>query len=161
MQDPFFPLERVTNEIPPLLRGEKLMKHPLPFGERDRVRGKLRILHLVSCIVFFSSCSLWFRYSDFCIFQPPLFDIYFKNIICYDSYLKRRTYQIRCYHRFMRKNLSKIGKTEKTTTVLPDSQYCENGIDPSLIQWMLSLTPTERLQVLQNTIRSIIKLRGD
>ena len=61
----------------------------------------------------------------------------------------------------MRKNLSKIGKTEKTTTVLPDSQYCENGIDPSLIQWMLSLTPTERLQVLQNTIRSIIKLRGD
>ena len=61
----------------------------------------------------------------------------------------------------MRKNPSKLGKTAKTATVLPDSQYCEDGIDPSLIKWMLSLTPTERLQVLQNTIRSIIKLRGD
>ena len=61
----------------------------------------------------------------------------------------------------MRKNLSKWGKTGKTPAILPDSQYCEDDIDPSLIQWMLSLTPTERLQVLQNTIRSIIKLRGD
>ena len=61
----------------------------------------------------------------------------------------------------MRKNLSKLGKKAKTPAVLSDSQYYEYGIDPSLIQWMLSLTPTERLQVLQNTIRSIIKLRGD
>ena len=68
---------------------------------------------------------------------------------------------MRCNNRFMRKNLSKLGKTAKTPIVLPDLQYCQDGIDPSLIQWMLSLTPTERLQVLQNTIRSIIKLRGD
>ena len=39
--------------------------------------------------------------------------------------------------------------------------YSKDGVDLSLIQWMLSFTPTERLQILQNTIRSIIKLRGD
>lgn len=61
----------------------------------------------------------------------------------------------------MKQNQAKLKKAGKTSAVLPDSQYGEDGVDLSLIQWMLSLTPTERLQILQNTIRSIIKLRGD
>ena len=34
-----------------------------------------------------------------------------------------------------------------------------DGVDVSLIQWMLSLTPLERLQVLQQAVNSINKLR--
>lgn len=61
----------------------------------------------------------------------------------------------------MKLNQAKREKAAKTSVVLPDSQYGKDGVDLSLIQWMLSLTPTERLQILQNTICSIIKLRGD
>ena len=38
--------------------------------------------------------------------------------------------------------------------------YSEDGVDLSLIRWMLSMTPTERLQTLQQNIRSIMRLRG-
>jgi hypothetical protein len=31
-----------------------------------------------------------------------------------------------------------------------DFPYDENGVDVSLVRWMLSLTPTERLQALQS-----------
>ena len=37
----------------------------------------------------------------------------------------------------------------------------KDGVDLSLIQWMLSFTPTERLQILQQHIRTIMRLRGD
>jgi hypothetical protein len=36
----------------------------------------------------------------------------------------------------------------------------EEGVDLTLVRWMLSLTPAERLQVLQSSIRSLEKLRG-
>lgn len=39
--------------------------------------------------------------------------------------------------------------------------HSEDGVDLTLIRWMLSLTPAERLKVLQQTIRSIMRLRGD
>jgi hypothetical protein len=39
--------------------------------------------------------------------------------------------------------------------------YSEDGVDLTLIRWMLSLTPAERLQVLQDTIRSIKELRNE
>ena len=39
--------------------------------------------------------------------------------------------------------------------------YSEDGVDLTLIRWMLSLTPAERLEVLQNTVASILRLRGD
>jgi hypothetical protein len=32
-------------------------------------------------------------------------------------------------------------------------------VDLTLIRWMLSLTPRERLETLQNTVRSILRLR--
>jgi len=34
----------------------------------------------------------------------------------------------------------------------------KTGVDVTLIRWMLSLTPTERLQVLQQHIQSVRKL---
>ena len=37
----------------------------------------------------------------------------------------------------------------------------DDGIDVSLIRWMLSLSPAERLQVLQQQVRNILKIRAD
>jgi hypothetical protein len=34
------------------------------------------------------------------------------------------------------------------------------GIDPSLVRWMLSLSPAERLEVLQGFADSVWELRG-
>jgi hypothetical protein len=42
-----------------------------------------------------------------------------------------------------------------------NSLRSEDGVDLTLIRWMLSLTPTERLQVLQQNVRSIMRLRGE
>ena len=36
----------------------------------------------------------------------------------------------------------------------------EDGVDVSLIRWMLSLTPAERLQVLQRNVQSILEIRA-
>ncbi len=38
--------------------------------------------------------------------------------------------------------------------------HSEDGVDLTLIRWMLSLTPAERLQVLQGHVRSVLKLRN-
>jgi len=38
--------------------------------------------------------------------------------------------------------------------------HSPEGVDLTLIRWMLSLTPAERLQVLQNAVRSILKMRA-
>ncbi|MBK8229966.1 MAG: hypothetical protein IPK72_05115 [Candidatus Eisenbacteria bacterium] len=36
----------------------------------------------------------------------------------------------------------------------------DDGVDVTLIRWMLTLSPLERLQVLQRTIRSLERLRS-
>ncbi len=36
----------------------------------------------------------------------------------------------------------------------------DDGVDVSLIRWMLSLTPRERLEVLQAHVRATLELRG-
>ena len=36
----------------------------------------------------------------------------------------------------------------------------ENGVDLTLIRSMLSMTPAERLQFLQNAVRSILRMRA-
>lgn len=41
----------------------------------------------------------------------------------------------------------------------PAPAFSEDGVDLTLIRWMLSLTPAQRLQVLQNNVRSILRLR--
>ena len=37
--------------------------------------------------------------------------------------------------------------------------HSEDGVDLTLIRWMLSLTPLERLQVLQQHLNAIVRLR--
>ncbi|MFQ5686801.1 MAG: hypothetical protein ACE5GV_09090 [Candidatus Scalindua sp.] len=38
--------------------------------------------------------------------------------------------------------------------------HYEDGVDITLIRWMLSMTPAERLQTLQQNVRSIMRLRN-
>lgn len=42
-----------------------------------------------------------------------------------------------------------------------EKTHSEDGVDLTLIRWMLSLTPAERLQMLQHNIESIMRLRGE
>ena len=37
----------------------------------------------------------------------------------------------------------------------------EDGVDLTVIRWMLSLTPAERLQALQQHVEAILRLRGE
>ena len=37
----------------------------------------------------------------------------------------------------------------------------EDGVDLTLIRWMLSLTPAQRLDVLQEHVRTILRMRGE
>jgi hypothetical protein len=37
--------------------------------------------------------------------------------------------------------------------------YSEDGVDLTLIRWMLSLTPRERLEVMQQSVQSIMRMR--
>jgi hypothetical protein len=37
--------------------------------------------------------------------------------------------------------------------------HSRDGVDLTLIRWMLSLTPGQRLQVLQENVRTILKMR--
>jgi len=44
-------------------------------------------------------------------------------------------------------------------TEAPQPEYSEDGIDLSLIRWMLSLTPRERLEFLEDRINDILTIR--
>ncbi len=46
------------------------------------------------------------------------------------------------------------GSRRKRPTHSPD------GVDLTLIRWMLSLTPAERLQVLQRNMNALVRLRN-
>jgi hypothetical protein len=39
--------------------------------------------------------------------------------------------------------------------------HSKDGVDLTLIRWMLSLTPAERLDVLQRTVSSILSIRDN
>jgi len=47
---------------------------------------------------------------------------------------------------------------ESTELVMPEC--IEDGVDLTLIRWMLSLTPGERLAVLQDQVDSLLILRA-
>ncbi len=47
--------------------------------------------------------------------------------------------------------------TEDERATIPD--YSPEGVDRSLVRWMLSLTPLERLQWLEDRINGIVALR--
>ena len=39
------------------------------------------------------------------------------------------------------------------------TEYSEDGVDLTLIRWMLSLTPAERLEFLEQHVNSILAIR--
>lgn len=41
----------------------------------------------------------------------------------------------------------------------PPPEYSEDGVDLTLIRWMLSLTPAERLEFLEDHINSVLEIR--
>ena len=51
-------------------------------------------------------------------------------------------------------------RSEKAASVEDEPTYSDDGVDLTLIRWMLSMTPTQRLETLQQTIWSIARLRG-
>lgn len=54
-------------------------------------------------------------------------------------------------------------KTQQKEIVLKESEptHSKDGVDLTLIRWMLSMTPAERLQTLQHNVQAILRLRGD
>ena len=51
-------------------------------------------------------------------------------------------------------------RSEGISSMENEREYSEDGIDLTLIRWMLSLTPSERLQVLRRHLNAILKLRA-
>ena len=60
----------------------------------------------------------------------------------------------------MRRKSLQASVTNNSLSAQENFPYSNDGVDITLIQWMLSLSPTERLQVLQQHVRSIMRLRG-
>jgi hypothetical protein len=50
-------------------------------------------------------------------------------------------------------------KTDRTSDFEDSRVDYEDGVDLSLIRWMLTLTPAERLDVLQSSVDSILRMR--
>lgn len=42
----------------------------------------------------------------------------------------------------------------------PEPDYSEEGVDLSLIRWMLSLTPSERLDLVEGHVNDILAIRA-
>ena len=60
----------------------------------------------------------------------------------------------------MKENKLKNPLSEEPSPSGITKTYTKDGVDLSLIRWMLSMTPTQRLQTLQKNIRSVMGLRG-
>jgi hypothetical protein len=65
----------------------------------------------------------------------------------------------------MRSQLRDMVGTGGATTTEPrrnpdySAEYGDDGVDLTLIRWMLSLTPVERLEVLQGQVNAILAIR--
>ena len=42
----------------------------------------------------------------------------------------------------------------------PSQEYAESGVDRSLIRWMLSLSPDERLLAVQQQVNAVQQIQG-
>ena len=60
----------------------------------------------------------------------------------------------------MRLMKTKAPNSPKQSASIKEPLYSESGVDLTLVRWMLSLTPAERLRVLHQTIRSILRLKA-
>ena len=52
--------------------------------------------------------------------------------------------------------LSPVTENERKPEI--EQTYSPDGVDLTLIRWMLSLTPAERLHVLQQSVESLLSL---
>jgi hypothetical protein len=50
--------------------------------------------------------------------------------------------------------------TDETAPSAPDTPYAEDGVDLTMIRWMLSLTPQQRLDVLQGFVNAVERIRA-
>jgi hypothetical protein len=41
----------------------------------------------------------------------------------------------------------------------PPTDYSPDGVDLTLIRWMLSLTPAERIQFLEDHLKAVVAIR--
>jgi len=57
-----------------------------------------------------------------------------------------------------KKNTLKSGKRSQRAT---ERTHSEDGVDLTLIRWMLSLTPAQRLDVLEDHVSTILRMRGE
>jgi hypothetical protein len=64
-------------------------------------------------------------------------------------------------HELMKMAASKKQKADIGGQRSPGSKGTpsQDGVDLTLIRWMISLTPAERLQVLQQSVQSLLRLR--
>jgi hypothetical protein len=62
----------------------------------------------------------------------------------------------------MKETDSQISIFENQPLMQNETQaYSIDGVDLTLIRWMLSITPTERLQVLQQNVQSLSRLLNE
>jgi hypothetical protein len=54
----------------------------------------------------------------------------------------------------------RFSRDEMNARRTPDSAYSEDGVDLTLIRWMLSLTPAQRLEALQQYADSVLNVRA-
>jgi hypothetical protein len=56
---------------------------------------------------------------------------------------------------------NKARRNRRARAARPELARSEDGVDLTLIRWMLSLTPAQRLRALQSHLRSILRLRAE
>jgi hypothetical protein len=56
--------------------------------------------------------------------------------------------------------MARKAQTEKRMLRTLPPERSEDGVDLTLIRWMLSLTPAERLRAVQTNARSLMRLRA-
>ena len=49
----------------------------------------------------------------------------------------------------------------ESNEIPPEPDYSEEGVDRTLIRWMMSLTPAERLQVIQDQLNALEALKEE
>ncbi len=49
--------------------------------------------------------------------------------------------------------------SENNANAAPEPEYSEDGVDLTLVRWMLSLTPAERLEFLEERTNEILTIR--
>lgn len=62
-------------------------------------------------------------------------------------------------------NHAGTGKTHKKCNLAKshppvEAAYAPDGVDLTIIRWMLSMSPAQRLATLQKHVESILRLRG-